>query len=347
MIRSIPNRLILSTAICTFAAASAQAGLVVTNLGKTYTRNTAVTPNYLFQAASDTGGSTSVRNEDRDSLDWKEEGYYQRNRDLGQIFNIPAGVAFTLDSIVLRTGNSASAVLSGAANAGVYLQIFRVDGVPTINDNGTPVGTNSAHGFTTNHRADDFVEGVNYTNLALATGGTFPNIPATTTNGGQTGHLTYLRWDLTGGDEITLDGGSSGTRYAFIVGFTDTAPDRGFTLGNQNFASDPAAPAFRLDPNNRAIWAIRREGDGTLPPTQIPGVNPPSDLAVRTALQDESLFAPNHQLTLSPTADGYPDVDTYRVLTFYIETKPVPEPTTAALLGMCGMALLTRRSRRS
>ncbi len=293
-------------------------GLTVTAIGKTYDRDVSVTPDYLFFDQADQGGSTSVRNVDADNLSWKTAGYFQRNRDLGQTFSIPPDTSFTLDAIVLRTGNSASAVKLGAIGAEVYLQLFEVEGDPTINDNGTPVGTSATHGFTTNHRADDFLEGISYKNILVASGGFFPAIGPTNQNGGQVGHLHYLRWDLIGENEIKMEGGK---RYAFIVGFMEPAPERRFTLGNENLAAHPTAPELRTDILGQPRWSMRREGDGTLPPTQLPGENPPSDPAIQDSLIQESLFEFGHQYTLPPATEGWPDVDTYRTLEFYVETK--------------------------
>ncbi len=306
------------------------AGLEVTALGKSYTRNAALTPDNLFFSATDGGGSTSIRNMDAPNLEWKQDGYYQRNRDLGQVFNLLPGQNITLDALILRTGNSSSAIRPGSAGKELFLQFFEVIGTPTINNNGTGPGQQSSHGFTTHHSADDFIEGVTYQSLQVVTGGLFPNLAPTTQNGGQEGHLQYLRWDLTGNDEIVLAGGK---RYAFIVGFTDPGWEQGFTLGNQNRVGNSAlnnSVSLFKDTAGLDWWSIRREGDGTLPPTQIPGSNPPSDPTLRNQLINESLFATgSDRYNLSPTTDGYPDVDTYRTFTFFLETKaaPVPAPT--------------------
>ncbi len=303
------------------------AGLEVTALGKNYTRNPVITPDNLFFSATDGGGSTSIRNMDAPNLDWKEDGYYQRNRDLGQIFNLLPGQDLQLDALILRTGNSSSAIRAGSAGKDLFVQFFEVIGTPTINNNGTGPGQQSTHGFTTHHSADDYIEGVTYQSLHVVTGGMFPNLAATTQNGGQEGHLQYLRWDLTGNDEIVLAGGK---RYAFIVGFTDPGWEQGFTLGNANrVGSSQLNNSVSLfnDPAGQQWWSIRREGDGTLPPTRVPGVNPPSNPTVNNQLINESLFATgSDRYNLSPTTDGYPDVDTYRTFTFYLETKAAPTP---------------------
>jgi len=291
-------------------------GLILEDLGKNYLPNMARVPAYLFHTRSNTSGTTSVRRQDAENLRWKDEGYYQRNRELGQVFNIPADTSIQIDAIVLRTGNSSSAVLEGTPGSEVQIQIFEVIGTPVINDNGTPQGTNSTHGFSTNHRTDDFLDGITYETLAIIKGGIFPDIPPTTQNGGEEGHLRYIRWDLQGDAELTLEGGK---RYAFMVGFSSNGPQKGFSIGNDNRASSTDVPELRKDVNGNDWWCIRREGDGTLPPTQVPGDNPPTDETIRQQLVDESLFEEEHELGLTPTTDGFPDVDTYRTFEFYME----------------------------
>ncbi len=293
-------------------------GLSVQDLGKDYQRDPEVTPDYLYADVSNLGGNTSVRRNDEATLKWKDEGYYQRNRDLGQTFNIPNGTTLRLKSIVLRTGNGDKAILPNTVGAPVQIQFFELEGTPVINDNGTPTGTESTHGFNKNHRTDDYLEGITYKPLALVRGGVFPDIPPTSQDGGQEGHLRYMRWDMEGEAELLLEGGKS---YSFIVGFTEGGPELGFTLGNNNRAALSDPPELLVDANGKPWWSIRREGDGTLPPTQIPGDNPPEDDSLRAALIAESLFDEFHETTLSPTTDGFPDVDTYRSHEFYLEVE--------------------------
>jgi hypothetical protein len=300
--------------------------LVLESLGKTYERSDQIVPYYLYAGGSDLGGTTSVRRNDPDNLKWKTQGYYQRNRELGQVINIPEWDTIKVDAVVLRTGNSRSAVLSGAPGAPVHIQFFEVIGTPTINDNGTPLGTPSEHGFSTNHRTDDYLDGITYKSIALVQGGVFPDIEPTNQNGGQPGHLHFIRWDLQDEAEIVLEGGK---RYAFMVGFSENGPQFGFSMGNTNLAAEPTAPRLRKDSNGLEWWSMRREGDGTLPPTQIPGDMPPAEASVRESLQGESLFNDNHECELSPTTDGFPDVDTYRTMEFYIERKMETTNTVA------------------
>ncbi len=75
-------------------------------------------------------------------------------------------------------------------------------------------------------------------------------------------------------------------------------------------------------------------GEGTLaaavpavsPTTTPPGAEPPQDARQLARLHTKSLFDRRpDRFALSPTADGFPDVDTYRDLEFYLESEPVSQ----------------------
>jgi hypothetical protein len=299
----------------------AHAGLQVTPIGKTYTPHADRT--VIQTTRSDPGGSTSIRNVDGPHLRWKSQGYFQRNRDLGQVFT--PSQDFRLDAIVLRTGPSDNAVKAGAPGAEVFLQFFEVTGEPRINDSGTGPGEDARHGFSENHRCDDYIEGVKYRSMHIVRSGIFPGLPPTADRSGNptgdsTGKFHYLRLDLTGADELAF---KAGKRYAFMLGFIEPAPERAFTLGNHNAAGVNAAPSM-TDAHDfyHGGWALRREGDGKIPPMMTGGPELPADARLRKRLISESLFYPQPaRFQLSPTTDGYPDVDTYRDLEFYIEAK--------------------------
>ncbi len=260
------------------------------------------------QLKANLGGNTSVRNQS--PLVWKDKGYFRRARDLGQVFTAPRDGR--LDAIVLRTGNDTLAFQDGSAGAEVFVQFFEVRGTPRIDDNGTPPGTKATHGFSTNHRCDDFVTGVTYEPLRVARGGRLPDLASE-----KAGKLTYLKWDLSGDDELVLE---RGRRYAFVVGFVSPGKDRNFTLANANNAGSPKPPALFDDLDNYGGgWGLRREGNGATPPRMVPGPTPPSDPDTLRRLRDESIFGTGEaRYALSPTCDGYPDVDTYRDLEFYL-----------------------------
>jgi hypothetical protein len=303
-----------------FPAPTLGPGLQVTALGKSYQPD----PRRVVvqQSRADPGGSTSIRNTDRAHLEWKTNGYFQRNRDLGQVFTAPRD--FQLRALVLRTGPSDAAVLADTPGAKVFVQFFEVTGEPRIHNNGTPPGTDAKHGFSRNHRCDDFLTGVAYRPLGVVNGGTFPALPATRDfdgrpTGNEAGRLVYLRWQLAGEARLRFQ---AGKRYAFMVGCEEPGRARGFTLANANAAGVPAPPSL-TDAHDRypGGWGLRREGDGTLPPTMFPGERPPEHSAKVAQLHREALFAEGaSRYSLSPTTDGFPDVDTYRDLEFYLET---------------------------
>lgn len=319
------------------------AELVITDLGKEYDFDPAVSRPGLYyhitKNADVCAGNTSLRNVDKKSLIWKGKpnanghGYFQRNRDLGQVFNVPAGEDVKLDALVLRTSRGAKAVMQGSPGAPITVQFFEV--LPTegdeirINENGTTKGDRATHGFDHSfNRADDYIEGVEYRPIARATGGIFPDIEPTYVDvqlsptgeflGEQSGHLRYVRFDLTGEDELLLKGGR---RYALLVGFESPGELRGIGLANSwnVYLKEPAE--FIRDPNGKMWWGIRREGNGVLPPTMIGGIEPPSEPKLLNQLIAESMFPKHHWENIPPTSNGFPDVDTYRTLQFYLEVK--------------------------
>jgi hypothetical protein len=262
----------------------------------------------IKQLGGSLGGNTSVRNSS--PLVWKPKGYFRRARDLGQVFTAPRD--FTLDAIILRTGNAHLAFLPGAADAEVFVQFFEVTGNPVIDDNGTPLGTDATHGFSKNHRCDDTVKGVQYKSICVIEGGRLPDLAAM-----GDGKLTYLKWDFTDEDALRF---VRGKRYAFMVGFCHPAPERNFTLSNRNLASRPDPPSMQGAGDNYAGgWGLRREGNGKNPPLKIPGDDPPEDAEQLRQLRDQSTFpAGDARFAISPTCEGYPDVDTYRDHEFYV-----------------------------
>jgi hypothetical protein len=104
------------------------------------------------------------------------------------------------------------------------------------------------------------------------------------------------------------------------VGFSSAGPERNFTLANRNLAARPDPPSmFGTGDNYAGGWGLRREGNGKNPPRKIPGDNPPVDPDSAQKLHDQSTFPRGaSRFAIPPTCEGYPDVDTYRDLEFYI-----------------------------
>jgi hypothetical protein len=260
----------------------------------------------IRQVAADTHGNTSVCQESDGA--WKAEGYFRRCRDLGQVFT--ATKEFVLDAIIVRTGNDTLAFQVGAADAEVFVQFFEVTGEPKVNDNGTGPGQKATHGWSSHPRNDDYLTGVEYKPLRVAAGGRLPQ---------GIGKLTYLKFDMVGDGELYC---VSGKRYGFLIGLCTPAPARNFTLANCNVSHR----SNQLTLANSAYdggWGIRREAGGVFPPTIRPGTTPPSDEALVTAMRTESqLPVGDARFRLPPGTNGYPDVDTYRDIEFYVLCKP-------------------------
>jgi hypothetical protein len=214
-------------------------------------------------------------------------------------------------------------VKTGAPDAPVIMQIFEVVGTPVLNNNGTGAGDTAEGRFQDSHASDDYVEGVEYVQLLLATGGTFP-IHDLTSSSDKAGKLRFMRWDIT--NDMQLIGGK---RYMFLVGFEKPIYDCSMALANINPINAQSKRGDNIylhtDPAGKKWWGVRREGNSTYPPTRAPGSEPISAPGepLRSQLKAESMFE-NDRLTNpddDPVSDGFPSIDTYRTLQFYIETK--------------------------
>jgi hypothetical protein len=207
--------------------------------------------------------------------------FFTRDRDLGQTFTTPTGGPFRLKAITLRTGPADDAVGRDAPGKAVSLQIFAVHGTPFINDNGTP-----------DEKGDDFITGETYESLWVVSGGTLPGV---------LDKNQWLRWEITGDEAIVLQ---PSTRCAFLVMFDQPFGQQELALANQY-----PGPTHHFGGHG-----IRREGQAPNPSSpfgdsswieSVEKSSLPSDWAKRLAQQ--------------PGTWGRPDVDTYRVLTVYIE----------------------------
>ncbi|WP_445732121.1 hypothetical protein [Mariniflexile sp.] len=328
-------------AIFSMLTLNAQNNLKIIDLGKTY-----ILPQdklvkglyYSIPSEEVNHGNTSIRNTDEENLSWKGSpssngyGYFERNRDMGQVFNVPKGKNIKIDALVLRTSKGSNAFMEGASGAEIYVIFYEVKSSEkhplAINENGTYKGDLATHGFDHQfNRCDDFVEGDQYRVLHRISGGICPKITPTTQTayprdnkpyGEQEGHLRYLKFDFLNDAEIELKGGK---RYAFMVGFTQPGKDRGIAWSISTMVHSKEPAEFVRDENGEIRWGIRREGNGTLPPTMIEHAMPPTDPKAYHKLVTESMFPENHYETLTPTTNGYPDVDTYRTMEFYLELK--------------------------
>lgn len=171
----------------------------------------------------------------------------------------------------------------GAAPAAMSLQFFEVQGEAVLNDNGTTTEalTTSNVAWSRDPRTDDYLTGERYLSHRVIRGFRLPD---------SIGRQQYLRFELPEG--ISL---KKGQRYTFLLLFDEPGPDRSLSLANQYFGTYDGG------------HGIRRERTSERPR--------PNDLA-------DSTFPPfAERVRLPPGTVGYPDVDTYRDFTFYLESR--------------------------
>ena len=113
-----------------------------------------------------------------------------------------------------------------------------------------------------------------------------------------------------------------------VVGFEKTIRDCSIALANVNPIKDQCDNGDNIylytDPAGKKWWGVRREGNSTYPPTRAPGSPPIPEPGepLRSQLKTESMFR-DDRLTNpedDPVSNGFPSIDTYRTLQFYIET---------------------------
>ena len=281
--------------------------------------------------------------------------YYYRDRDLGQTFTTGLE-GFRVSAITVRL-QPVDVVGADPSGAKVSLQLFRVEGTPTVDANGTtafesvermPVtspndtshwrGGGAYVGPVTNPMwstyASDWPEdaaGLDYTyrwpvmhySDDVVAGERY--VPLAVARGGVVpeGLDTddYLRWEISGGGAAWDL--APGTRYAFLFLFDEPAAPgvkRNLPLSNVNvLPGGRGADAF---PGGHMI---RRDGaTTTLDEVFVRDTTDAADVAAsrRSAsfpvLPDGTPdFAA--RVAIAPGTIGYPDVDTYRDLFFVLE----------------------------
>ena len=280
----------------------------------------------------DTGGNTSVMNDKVSTLKWSGESpflhgghgyfnkngeevpYYKRSRDLGQTFAVLGKETMRLEGLVLKTGYGSSPVRTNIYGREIALQFFEVEGQATINNNGTTGQQNARHGFPHSGNIpaerDDYLEGEHYKSIGIKRGFYFPDAEEFGVDGTNEaaeqlkGRLLHFDFST---EPVEL---LAGKTYAFLVMVVEPCIDCGFTLANKYNGSYTAG------------HGIRREGNGRFPP---PPAKPELHYSHRKnekALLSSQLPLNFYRRThISPGTNGYPDVDTYRDLFFYLVGK--------------------------
>lgn len=287
----------------------------------------------------DLGGNTSVVNEAKMSFkfsgesagdaggfgyfdsDGKEHAYIKRNRDLGQTFTFNGSSEKKLKSITVKTGYGSKPAREGIFGASISLQLMEVSGEGKINDNGSKGEMKAFHGFPHDRyhldipaERDDYLEGEIYTHLKLWGGFLFPSkldfglnptLPSALDDEKLKGR--FLNFQVPSKDSFLLIPGKS---YAFIIMIDQKGEEKAFTLANNYSGTYPEG------------HGIRRTGDGTFPLLLVDTSKKLSHKTNKKALNQAQLPAKmKDRVQIQPGTNGYPDVDTFRDLVFYIEVE--------------------------
>ena len=288
----------------------------------------------------DRGGNTSVAHDKSNSYKWSGESpydhepwgyfdttaneipYIKRDRDLGQTFTIQATHPVHLESITVLTGFGTNVVREGMFGQPISIQLFEVSGNPVLNNNGTDSSTEALHGFPHNRPGDsipslrdDYYAGETYQSLMVISGGKFPHkrdfgfdseeVEVSPDDEKLKGK--YLRFLIPPSVNLELE---PGKHYAFLIMVDKMGKDKGFTLAN-NFSG-----------SYEGGHGIRRDGNGVFPPQPADPSKDFTDPANAKALAAAHFPADfNERTSISPGTNGYPDVCTWRDLTFFIEAQ--------------------------
>lgn len=252
----------------------------------------------------------------------REIAYIKRDRDLGQTFTYTEGSPKVWKSVTVRLGFGTNVVRQGMYGKNISIQIFEVTGEPFLNNNGSNEKLEAFHGFPHNRPGDsipsirdDYFSGETYTSIGVFTGAKFPSrtdfgFSSDTMNvspDDSTLKGRFMKFTFPASAKIELQ---PGKKYAFLVMIDEMGTDIGFTLANNYYGS--------YDDGH----GIRRDGNGVFPPVPADPAKDFTDPANKKALESAH-FPTNFQerIKIAPGTNGYPDVCTWRDLSFFIEAE--------------------------
>lgn len=251
----------------------------------------------------------------------KEIPYIKRDRDLGQTFTYKENKIRQLKAITVRLGFGSNVVRRGMYGKSLAIQIMEVSGSPVLNNNGSDSTMEAFHGFPHDRNGakilsigDDYWEGETYRTIVVFSGGKFPSkanfgFAEKDTISPNDAKLKgkYLTFLLPQQPKVMLE---PNKQYAFLIMINKKAKEAGFSLANEYLG------AYSFG------HGIRRDGNGIFPPE-------PADVSKdfthphnRKAYQSAH-FPKNFKkrTNIAPGTNGYPDVDTWRDLVFYVVTE--------------------------
>ena len=326
------------TLICTFIISST--GYGQRQIEKLLLLDTVPELNYVvFYNNCDKGGNTSVAFDSENqhncsgasafkadgwgyyTKDGSEIPYIKRDRDLGQTFLYKAADNKELQSITVRLGFGTNVIRPGMYGKNISLQLYEVAGSSTINNNGSDSTLQAFHGWPhdrngkgMHHSRDDYYDGEKYNTIAIVRGYKFPkknnfgiNDKEEVSPDDPRLKGKYLKFELPASSKIIL---KPNRKYAFLIMIDSIGKERGFTLSNNYLGTYING------------HGIRRDGNGVFPPAPC---NPQKNFTdpENKKAYEAAHFPPdfNTRNRIAPGTNGYPDVDTWRDIVFFIEAK--------------------------
>ena len=158
----------------------------------------------------------------------------------------------------------------------------------------------------------------------------------------------------TGGNGLSVKGGAGGNQRHNLISYSATP-----SANNDPGAYETITISFDADVilnfgGDTGSWTINRAGATEAMRVVSSEAGAPTDTGVDDAAAhsfvDITTLAAGETLTFTPygVTGGVEDLDVSSIvglgsLSVYTESNPVPEPTTTALLGLGGLALILRR----
>lgn len=251
--------------------------------------------------------------------DGAEVPYIKRDRDLGQTFLFEEETPKYLQSITVQTGFGYNTIREATYGKDVAIQIFEVQGSTRLNSNSSEGNTRAYHGWPHDRsdermtpEKDDYLVGEKYKSVKVIRGYTFPSQKDFGFSENETidpNHKKikgqYLKFDIPKDEQIIMQPGKT---YAFLIMIENMTKNAGFTLANLYKGTYEHG------------HGIRRDGNGVFPPERA---YPSEDFdhQVNRKAMEAAHFPQDFdkRAAISPGTNGYPDVDTWRDLVFYIE----------------------------
>ena len=251
-------------------------------------------------------------------------------------------VKLSINETVTWTGGGANNLLSNGDNWNAPDEKGPIANDTLLINNGDTVAHGNNLSFNTT---------INLVGSELTTDGAVIRLNNATINVDAASTLSGAFWDLDGASIVFEDGAQATmanweqkniNSFTYELGaydFTTLTPDR-FLIGNGSLTGDIANATYIADFSNFANWSLSNLGSNSITLMDFG-----TDFASmdNTKFQDATFDYLNMGANIEDAAFAWDDSLEAIILTFNINA--VPEPSSSALLGLGGLALMLRRRR--